>query len=180
MTKNDGPKKRARAAAKALNVPLSEAKQQMVRGAVAAAAVSFAANHAQNLTLATPSGRTRPIERPVSAPTQIDPDDEVQFYGDRYWWTVQAVGQRGTLVLTRKAAFGKDALYTIVHWGRGWRGPHDSWGHPAETREDCQEVAASIEAGEDILDMSVRNSVYLDLKRVRRGSATVWVDASAA
>lgn len=180
MTKNSGPKKRARAAAKELNLPLSEAKHQLSRGAGSQAAVSFAANHAQNLTLATPSGRTRPTDRPASAPLEFLPDDEVQFYGDRYWWTLEAVGKLGTLVLTRQAAFGKGSLYTIVHWGIGWRGPHDSWGHAAVTREDCEEVAAAIESGEDVLGMSVRNSVYLDLKRVRRGAAVIWADAAVS
>jgi hypothetical protein len=191
MTKNHGPKKLARAAARKLNLPLSEAKQYLAREGASPVShdarlvesrmtSNFASNHAENLTLTTPNGRTRPTDRPASAPVEFHPDDEVQFHGDRFWWAVQAVGERGTLVLTRKAAFGEGGVYTIVHWGRGWRGPHDSWGHPAVTREECQEVAAAIEAGEDLLDMSVRNSVYLDLKKVRRGKLVLWVDDSAA
>ncbi|MDQ8040640.1 hypothetical protein RDI86_02100 [Cellulosimicrobium sp. XJ-DQ-B-000] len=126
----------------------------------------FARNHRTNGLLVGPHGRTRAQREPIDRFVDLVPDQRVKFLNEPRWWTVQAVSDdKDVVVLTRKAAFSREILYTIIVWSEGRRGPHDSWGHGAETREECEEIARDFD-GDVKLALSERRAIYLDIAKV--------------
>ena len=123
----------------------------------------FAANHRRNNNLVHPAGRTRAHELVPVRPFALAPGDRVRFHDSRRWWTVQAVSPLH-VALTRRAAFTSEPLYTVIAWDEGRRGPHDSWGFEAITREDCESVVAALDRGE--ISLSERRAIYLDVAAI--------------
>lgn len=102
-------------------------------------------------------------------PMDLRVGDRVQFLGLRRGpglmrTTVRAVTEH--YALCSWSNFGA-SNYAIISWRDGWRGPHGSWGHGAETDEQCREVLEDLERG--VIEMSHRRSVYCDIAQVERG-----------
>ncbi len=96
----------------------------------------------------------------------LEVGDRVKFYGEKKPYVVQAVSEH-FVILTKPFNLQHTTLYTIIDWRNGWRGPHNSWGFGAVTREDCEETIAAMESDE--IELSVRRNVYLDIEWVKRG-----------
>lgn len=126
----------------------------------------FTTNHTRNQGLVHKRGRSRATSSPID-PVDMPVGSRVKFLGDRRWWTVAATdGER--VVLTRTGDFGRPPVYTVIVWSQGRRGPHNSWGYPALTREDCERIVKgmAVDSGYPRLDLSERGAVFLDLEAV--------------
>lgn len=108
-------------------------------------------------------GRQRANRNPIF-PLQFKIGDRVKFFNDRRWWDVRAHDSK-TTVLTRSGNFGGPPVYTIIVWEEGRRGPHDSWGFPAETDEDCAEIVSAF--SNDDLHLSERRAIHLDIEKTQ-------------
>ena len=118
------------------------------------------------------TGRTRAGHHHAICPVPATVGQRIRFLGDRRWWTIEAADD-SRLVCARGGDLGRGSRYTVVEWGAGRRGPHDSFGHGAGSRAQCEEVLAALASG--AIALSERNSVYLDLDKVETGEgSTVW------
>lgn len=98
-------------------------------------------------------------------------DDKVKFYDNCVRpFVVQAVSEN-FVVMTKPYNPRRTTLYTIIDWRNGWRGPHNSWGYGAVTREDCEETISALEDGK--IELSVRRNVYLDIEWVKRDGKVI-------
>lgn len=94
--------------------------------------------------------------------TTYQPGDKIAFAEEARPYTVQAAGQR-YLVCTKPLNIHRTVLYTIVDLAEQVRGPeHLVFGAGAETRQQCEEMLARIEAGKT--EISRRNQVPLKLR----------------
>ncbi|MBA3019677.1 hypothetical protein [Propionicimonas sp.] len=130
-----------------------------------AAAEQFHANHGLNQAQISP-GRPFRLRAPIAPvePIPLQVGHQVKFIGDRRWWTVRACNPK-CAALTRSGDFGRDAVYTVIVWAEGRRGPHVSWGHESITDAGCEQIATDVAAG--TLALSERRTISLDLERVR-------------
>jgi len=141
----------------------------------AAIAARLASNHRTNRGLEHAGGRTRAQAAPFERFVDLVVGQRVQFHAPaRRWWTVEAVRADGdVVVLTRQNRdFGRDEQqYTIIVWSEGRRGPHNSWGYGAETREECERIARDFD-GDVTLALSERRAVYLDIAKIEARACT--------
>jgi hypothetical protein len=87
--------------------------------------------------------------------------DRVRFAEEKQAYTVQARGDR-FLVCTKPFNPRRTVLYTVVDLAHGIRGTENLiFGLGAETREQCEQMLARLEAGET--EISYRNRVPLNL-----------------
>lgn len=115
---------------------------------------------------AYPSTAIRPLDLQVG--------DRVQFFGEHSGkgllrTTVRAVTEN--YALCSWSRFGQ-TQYAIISWRDGWRGPHGSWGHGAESDEACREALDALEDGS--IEMSHRRSVFCDIAAVERDGSVIF------
>lgn len=134
----------------------------------------FLANHLKNqarpyLRRAYPSNPMEPLDLQVG--------DAVRFYGIRtnapIRTAVRATTEHYALCTWQSTTKGVDA-YTIISWRDGWRGPHGSYGHGANTDEECRDTLSYLESGQ--IEMSQRAAIYLDIAGVSREGNTIFDD----
>jgi len=87
--------------------------------------------------------------------------DKLRFAEEKQAYTVQAAGER-FLVCTKPFNPKRTVLYTVVDLAQGIRGTENLiFGLGAETREQCEQMLARLEAGKT--EVSYRNRVPLKL-----------------
>lgn len=92
--------------------------------------------------------------------------DRVKFSGDAKWWTVRATDGERFVILTRQADFKPKghALYTIIDWHRGLRGPCDLIGGGWDEQmgdSACLRLMDALAAGD--VEVSYRNNLPIDI-----------------
>jgi hypothetical protein len=155
MTKNDGPKKRARAAAKALNVPLSEAKHQAAR------------QHAAHGAVAAP--------KPAPGAGRVSSEvEQIRFDGKRTGWHVRGHAKDGRYTLVTCKQF-ENVLYSVIDWEENVRGAMTviGGGLGIDTAQgEDPAVDEALEMLEDSFEVSHRNRVSLVVSG--RRVAGIW------
>lgn len=134
----------------------------------------FLANHLKNqarpyLRRAYPSNPMEPLDLQVG--------DDVRFYGIRtnapIRTTVRAATEHYALCTWPSTMKGETA-YAIISWRDGWRGPHGSYGHGANTDEEYRDTLSALESGQ--IEMSHSAAIYLDIAEVIRDGNTIFDD----
>lgn len=125
--------------------------------------------------------RCQPVDR-----LEMLPGDTLRFHTGRSVYSVRGVS--ANFVVATGTSGGKPT-YTVIDWANGQRGPHDSWGYGVVTDAEVDALLDGLErtrareagtlgpedaVGLNPVQLSVRRSVYLDIKSVHRGRQKVW------
>lgn len=158
----------------------------------------MASNVEATKALQHPGGtRSWPTADPMEA-LELQPGDIVRFLTGRTVYTVQAVTPNFAALTGRSI---NKPVYTVIDWAKGQRGPHNSWGFSMLDSADIDLALAAMErtktaqdeaAGNPLagkpggpalpmaeLELSIRRSVYLDIRNVHREGERIWPAAEA-